>query len=65
MKEVATVAKKFFNDKKSNNINEFVNLVNLTVRLSDFISQFINLSERGNSYVESVLFIMKTHPHSM
>ena len=36
---------------KSNNINEFVNLVNLTVRLSDFISQFINLSERGNSYV--------------
>jgi len=26
---------------KSNNINEFVNLVNLKVRLSDFISQFI------------------------
>lgn len=36
---------------KSSNINEFVNLVNLKVRLSDFISQFINLSERGNSYV--------------
>ena len=36
---------------KSNSINEFVNLVNLKVRLSDFISQFINLSERGNSYV--------------
>ena len=34
-----------------NDINEFINLVNLKVRLSDFISQFINLSEKGNSYV--------------
>ena len=36
---------------QSNNINEFINLVNSKVKLSDFISQFINLSEKGNSYV--------------
>ena len=47
---------------KSNNINEFVNLVNLKVRLSDFISQFINLSERGNSYVGKCPFHNENTP---
>ena len=45
-----------------NNINEFVNLVNLKVRLSDFISQFINLSERGNSYVGKCPFHNENTP---
>ena len=48
--------------KNSNNINEFVNLVNLKVRLSDFISQFINLSERGNSYVGKCPFHNENTP---
>ena len=47
---------------KSNNINEFINLVNLKVRLSDFISQFINLSERGNSYVGKCPFHNENTP---
>ena len=47
---------------KSNNINEFVNLVNLKVKLSDFISQFINLSERGNSYVGKCPFHNENTP---
>jgi len=36
---------------QSNNINEFVNLINLKVRLSDFIGQFINLTEKVNSFI--------------
>ena len=47
---------------QSNNINEFVNLVNLKVRLSDFISQFINLSEKGNSYVGKCPFHNENTP---
>ena len=37
--------------KNSNNINEFISLINLKVKLSDFIGRFINLSEKGNSFV--------------
>ena len=47
---------------QSNNINAFINLVNLKVRLSDFISQFINLSERGNSYVGKCPFHNENTP---
>ncbi len=47
---------------KSNNINEFINLVNLKVKLSDFISQFVNLSERGNSYVGKCPFHNENTP---
>lgn len=47
---------------QSNNINEFVNLVNLKVRLSDFISQFITLSEKGNSYVGKCPFHNENTP---
>ena len=37
--------------KNSNNINEFISLINFKVKLSDFIGRFINLSEKGNSFV--------------
>ena len=29
-------------------VEEFITLLNLKVRLSDFIGQFVNLQERGN-----------------
>ena len=47
---------------QSNNINEFVNLINLKVRLSDFIGQFINLTEKGNSFVGKCPFHNENTP---
>ena len=35
----------------SNSIDKFLIEVNNKVRLSDFIGQYINLIEKGNSYV--------------
>ena len=32
-------------------VEEFITLLNLKVRLSDFIGQFVNLQERGNSFI--------------
>lgn len=49
-------------NNQSNNINEFLNLINLKLRLSDFISQFINLSERGNSFVGKCPFHNENTP---
>ena len=37
--------------KYSKNVDEFLNLVNSKVKLSDFIGQYVSLSEKGNSYV--------------
>ena len=37
--------------KGNNSANQFLNEVNNKVRLSDFIGQFVNLVERGNSFV--------------
>ncbi|MEE2694878.1 MAG: DNA primase, partial [Pseudomonadota bacterium] len=34
-----------------NSVNEFLNEINIKVRLSDFIGQYVQLVERGNSYV--------------
>ena len=39
MKEVAILAKKFFNDKYTTNVDEFLNLLNNKIKLSDFIGQ--------------------------
>ena len=47
---------------QSNNINEFVNLINLKVKLSDFIGQFINLTEKGNSFVGKCPFHNENTP---
>ncbi len=37
--------------KPSSSINHFLNEVNNKIRLSDFIGQFVNLIEKGNSHV--------------
>ena len=47
---------------QSNNINEFLSLINLKVRLSDFIGQFINLTEKGNSFVGKCPFHNENTP---
>ena len=49
-------------NNQSNNMNECLNLINLKLRLSDFISQFINLSERGNSFVGKCPFHNENTP---
>ena len=42
--------------KNNNSVNQFLNEVNNKVRLSDFIGQFVNLVERGNSFVGNCPF---------
>tara|TARA_B100001248_G_C27381280_1_gene457087 strand:+ start:427 stop:2187 length:1761 start_codon:yes stop_codon:yes gene_type:complete len=42
--------------KSNNSANQFLNEVNNKVRLSDFIGQFVNLVERGNSFVGNCPF---------
>ncbi len=42
--------------KGNNSANQFLNEVNNKVRLSDFIGQFVNLVERGNSFVGNCPF---------
>ncbi len=42
--------------KHNNSVNQFLNEVNNKVRLSDFIGQFVNLVERGNSFVGNCPF---------
>ena len=42
--------------KNNNSVNQFLNEVNNKVRLSDFIGQFVNLIERGNSFVGNCPF---------
>ena len=42
--------------KNNNSVNQFLNEVNNKVRLSDFIGQFVNLVERGNSFIGSCPF---------
>ena len=51
MQEVAEKAKKSSMIKPSSSINHFLNEVNNKIRLSDFIGQFVNLIEKGNSHV--------------
>ncbi len=48
--------------KNDNSINEFLNEVNNKVRLSDFISQFVNLNEKGNSFVGKCPFHNENTP---
>ena len=33
------------------NVDEFLNLVNSKIKLSDFIGQYVSLTEKGNSFV--------------
>ena len=42
--------------KNNNSVNHFLNEVNHKVRLSDFIGQFVNLVEKGNSFVGNCPF---------
>ena len=42
--------------KNNNSVNQFLSEVNNKVRLSDFIGQFVNLVERGNSFVGNCPF---------
>ena len=42
--------------KNNNSVNQFLTEVNNKVRLSDFIGQFVNLVERGNSFVGNCPF---------
>ncbi len=48
--------------KNDNSINEFLNQVNNKVRLSDFISQFVDLTEKGNSFVGKCPFHNENTP---
>ena len=42
--------------KNNNSVNQFLNEVNNKVRLSDFIGQFVNLVEKGSSFVGNCPF---------
>ena len=48
--------------KNDNSINEFLNQVNNKVRLSDFIGQFVDLIEKGNSFVGKCPFHNENTP---
>ena len=48
--------------KNDNSINEFLNQVNNKVRLSDFIGQFVDLTEKGNSFVGKCPFHNENTP---
>ena len=48
------------NDSK-NSINEFLNQLNNKIRLSDFIGQFVQLSERETLSLGGVLSITRIH----
>ena len=48
--------------KNENSINEFLNQVNNKVRLSDIIGQFVNLTEKGNSFVGKCPFHNENTP---
>ena len=48
--------------KNENSINEFLNQVNNKVRLSDFIGQFVDLTEKGNSFVGKCPFHNENTP---
>ena len=56
MQTVAEKAKQSSMIKNNNSVNQFLNEVNNKVRLSDFIGQFVNLVERGNSFVGNCPF---------
>ena len=48
--------------KNDNSINEFLNQLNNKVRLSDFIGQFVDLTEKGNSFVGKCPFHNENTP---
>ena len=49
-------------NNSKNSINEFLNQLNNKIRLSDFIGQFVQLTERGNSFVGKCPFHNENTP---
>ena len=46
----------------NNSVTEFLNEINNKVKLSDFISQYVQLTERGNSFVGKCPFHNENTP---